>query len=210
MTRRLLVPMHRSSESSRFGPFEIRTRTREVYKHGIKLKLRPQPFQILYELLSRPGELVTRDELREKLWSSETFVDFEQSLNTSIKELRAVLGDSATEPQYIETVPRLGYRFIGPAEVIESPPPKEDSALFVPAVDPGIGRSSPWEKRNSAPAFAGPAGRCRSSCRCQVTSGSGHRFSGTTRSPTRPFPLLSFFLWRTCPVTRPRMPSPTD
>ena len=114
--------MHTSSESSRFGPFELRTRTREVYKHGIKLKLRPQPFQILYELLSRPGELVTRDELRAKLWSSETFVDFEQSLNTSIKELRAVLGDSATEPQYIETMPRLGYRFIGPAEVIESPP----------------------------------------------------------------------------------------
>ena len=143
MTRRLLVPMHRSSESSRFGPFEIRTRTREVYKHGIKLKLRPQPFQILYELLSRPGELVTRDELREKLWSSETFVDFEQSLNTSIKELRAVLGDSATEPQYIETVPRLGYRFIGPAEVIESPPPKEDSALFVPAVDPALAEAPP-------------------------------------------------------------------
>lgn len=82
--------MDTPSKSFRFGPFELRTRTREVYKHGIKLKLRPQPFQILYELPSRSGELVTREELRAKLWPSETFVDFEQSLNTSIKELRAV------------------------------------------------------------------------------------------------------------------------
>jgi DNA-binding winged helix-turn-helix (wHTH) protein len=102
-----------------FGSFEVRTRSREVFKHGIKLKLRPQPFQILEELLSRSGELVTREELREKLWSSETFVDFEQSLNTSVKELRAVLGDSATEPRYVETVPRLGYRFIAAAQAIE-------------------------------------------------------------------------------------------
>lgn len=130
--------MDTPSKSFRFGPFELRTRTREVYKHGIKLKLRPQPFQILYELLSRSGELVTREELRAKLWSSEMFVDFEQSLNTSIKELRAVLGDSATEPQYVETVPRLGYRFIAPAEVIEPAPPKEDSALSAPTLDQGL------------------------------------------------------------------------
>ncbi len=102
-----------------FGSFEVHTRSRELYKSGIKLKLRPQPFQILQELLRRPGELVTREELREKLWSSETFVDFEQSLNTSIKELRAALGDSATEPRYVETIPRLGYRFIAKAEAVE-------------------------------------------------------------------------------------------
>ena len=101
-----------------FGPFELHTRSRELYKHGVKLKLRPQPFQILNELLIRSGELVTREELREKLWSSETFVDFEQSLNTSVKELRAVLGDSATEPRYVETMPRLGYRFVAAAEVM--------------------------------------------------------------------------------------------
>src|SRR5271163_1067391 len=99
--------MDTPSKSIRFGPFELRTRTRELFKCGIKLKLRPQPFQILCELLSRSGELVTREELRDKLWSPETFVDFEQSLNTSIKELRAILGDSAAEPEYIETVPRL-------------------------------------------------------------------------------------------------------
>jgi len=108
------------SRNFSFGPFELRSRSRELYKHGVKLRLRPQPFQILNELLNRSGELVTREELRDRLWSSETFVDFEQSLNTSIKELRAVLGDSATEPRYVETLPRLGYRFIAKAEAMEA------------------------------------------------------------------------------------------
>jgi len=124
------VHMDRPPESFSFGPFELRTRSREVYKHGIKLKLRPQPFLILQELVSRSGELVTREELREKLWSSETFVDFEQSLNTSVKELRAVLGDSATEPLYVETVPRLGYRFIGTAKVTPPAAKKSKSIWF--------------------------------------------------------------------------------
>jgi Tol biopolymer transport system component/DNA-binding winged helix-turn-helix (wHTH) protein len=108
------------SRNFSFGPFELHSRSRELYKHGVKLKLRPQPFQILNELLNRSGELVTREELRGRLWSSETFVDFEQSLNTSIKELRAALGDSATEPRYVETIPRLGYRFIAKAQVMEA------------------------------------------------------------------------------------------
>jgi len=131
----------------RFGSFELRTRTRELYKHGIKLKLRHQPFQVLSELLSRPGELVSREELRQKLWSSETFVDFEQSLNTSIKELRAVLGDSATEPQFVETVPRLGYRFIAPTEAIEPPITKGDSVGSTPAVDSVPVGASPGRER---------------------------------------------------------------
>lgn len=111
--------MDKSNGRYTFGPFELRTRSREAYKNGIKLKLRPQPFQILEELIHRRGELVTREELREKLWSSETFVDFAQSLNTSVKELRAALGDSATEPKYVETVPRLGYRFIAASQLME-------------------------------------------------------------------------------------------
>ncbi len=108
------------SRNFSFGPFELHTRSRELYKHGVRLKLRPQPFQILNELLNRSGELVTREELRDRLWSLDTFVDFEQSLNTSIKELRAVLGDSAAEPRYVETIPRLGYRFIAKAQEMEA------------------------------------------------------------------------------------------
>jgi TolB-like protein/DNA-binding winged helix-turn-helix (wHTH) protein/Tfp pilus assembly protein PilF len=114
--------LDKASETFNFGPFELRTRSRELYKQGIKLKLRPQPCLILIELLSRPGELITREQLREKLWSSDTFVDFEQSLNTAVKELRAVLGDSAEEPRYVETVPKFGYRFIAQTETVKSAP----------------------------------------------------------------------------------------
>ena len=102
----------------RFGPFEVNTGARELSKHGTKVKLRGQPYLILEVLLDRAGEVVTRDEVREKLWPADTFVDFEHGLNTSVKKLRQVLCDSAEEPRYIETVPRLGYRFIAPVEMV--------------------------------------------------------------------------------------------
>src|SRR6266849_7054279 len=105
----------------RFGPYELRPRTRELYKAGTKLKLRPQPFQILNVLVERAGDVVSREELRQLLWSAETFVDFEHGLNTSIKELRGVLSDSASEPRYIETLPKLGYRIMVPVDVSEPP-----------------------------------------------------------------------------------------
>jgi DNA-binding winged helix-turn-helix (wHTH) protein len=98
----------------RFGPFELRARTRELYKNGVRLKVRPQPFQILLALLARSGDIVSREELRRLLWSAETFVDFEHGVNTAIKELRGLLNDSAGEPRYIETLPKLGYRVIVP------------------------------------------------------------------------------------------------
>lgn len=98
---------------TRFGAFEVDLRSGEVYKHGIRLKLQVQPYQVLTLLLKRPGELVTREELRQSLWPEDTFVDFDTGLNTAIKKLRDVLGDSADEPRYIETLPRRGYRFIG-------------------------------------------------------------------------------------------------
>jgi TolB-like protein/DNA-binding winged helix-turn-helix (wHTH) protein/Tfp pilus assembly protein PilF len=101
----------------RFGPFESRPRVRELYKHGVKLKVRPQPLQVLNVLLSHAGQVVTREQFREQVWSSETFVDFEHGLNTSVKEIRAVLGDSADEPRYIQTLPRIGYRFVAPVNV---------------------------------------------------------------------------------------------
>jgi len=96
----------------RFGPFELRARTRELYKNGIRLKVRPQPFRVLLALLTSSEDIVSREELRRLLWSAETFVDFEHGLNTAIKELRGLLNDSAGEPRYIETLPKLGYRVI--------------------------------------------------------------------------------------------------
>ena len=104
----------------RFGSFELRTETGELSKRGIRLRLQTKPLHILELLLSRPGELITREELCNRLWP-ETYVDFESGLNTAINRLRAALGDSADSPRYIETLPRLGYRFLSPVEVSEEP-----------------------------------------------------------------------------------------
>ena len=101
---------------TRFGPFEVELRSGELYKHGIRLKIQDQPFQLLVILLARPGEVVAREELRQKLWPADTFVDFDTGLNSAIKKLRDVLADSAEEPRYIETLPRRGYRFIAQVE----------------------------------------------------------------------------------------------
>jgi len=95
-----------------FGVFEVDLRSAELRKHGIRIKLQEQPFQILAYLLDHPGDVVTREELRQKLWPAHTFVDFDRSLNKAMTKLRSALGDSAENPRYIETVPRHGYRFL--------------------------------------------------------------------------------------------------
>jgi len=102
----------------RFGVFEVDLRTGELRKQGLKVKLHGQPFQVLSMLLERPGELVTREEIREKLWPGDTFIVFEQSVNSSIKRLREALGDDAAAPRFIETLPRHGYRFIAAVESV--------------------------------------------------------------------------------------------
>ncbi len=96
----------------RFGPFQVDLASGELHKHGVRLRLQEQPFQILVMLLENPGEVVTRDELRNKLWSADTFVDFDVGLNNAVLRLRNALGDSADAPRFIETLPRRGYRFI--------------------------------------------------------------------------------------------------
>jgi eukaryotic-like serine/threonine-protein kinase len=104
----------------RFGIFELRAETGELSKNGIRIKLQTRPCQVLEALLERPGELVTREELCARLWPSGTFVDFESGLNTATNRLRAALGDSAETPRYIETLPRLGYRFICPVTEVDA------------------------------------------------------------------------------------------
>src|SRR5215467_1361733 len=103
-----------SNDRSRacFGPYEVDLHTHELWKFGTRLKLVGQPFEILSVLLSRPGELVTREELRSRLWPADTFVDFNHGLNAAVNKLRDALSDSAEAPRYIETLPRRGYRFI--------------------------------------------------------------------------------------------------
>jgi TolB-like protein/DNA-binding winged helix-turn-helix (wHTH) protein/Tfp pilus assembly protein PilF len=105
-----------------FGPFQLDLRAAELRRNGDKTKLPEQPFQVLAALLEKPGEVVTRDELRQRLWGDDTFVDFEHGLNTAVKRLREALGDSADCPRFIETLPRHGYRLIIPVEKPEPQP----------------------------------------------------------------------------------------
>ncbi|MGH9496375.1 MAG: winged helix-turn-helix domain-containing protein [Candidatus Sulfotelmatobacter sp.] len=100
----------------RFGVFELDLSAGELRKSGVKLRLQGQPFQVLALLLDRAGEVVTRDELQRRLWPSDTFVDFDHSLNTAINKVRDALGDSASSPRYVETLARRGYRFIAPVQ----------------------------------------------------------------------------------------------
>ncbi len=110
------------SQTLRFAAFEVDLRAGELRKSGIKIKIQEKPFQILALLLERPGELITREELREKLWTANTFVDFDHSLGTAIAKLRQGLGDSAQNPRFVETVSSRGYRFLVPVEnVLQAP-----------------------------------------------------------------------------------------
>ena len=104
----------------RFGPYTLDVRAGELRKFGTKLRMGEQPFQILLILLERPGEMVTREELRAKLWANDTFVDFDHGLNSAVQRLRDCLSDSAAKPSWIETLPRRGYRFIGQVEWSEN------------------------------------------------------------------------------------------
>jgi TolB-like protein/tetratricopeptide (TPR) repeat protein len=100
--------------NTRFGAFEVDLEGRRLLKKGTQIPLREQSFQVLAALIDRPGEIVTREELRKRLWSSDTFVDFEVALNSAVSRLRDALGDSADEPSFIETIPKRGYRFVAP------------------------------------------------------------------------------------------------
>jgi len=104
------------TNSYRFSVFEADLRTGELRKGGVRVKLQDQPFQILAMLLENPGELVTREDLRQRLWPSDTFVDFDHSLNSAVKKLRQALSDDPDVPRFVETVPRRGYRFIAPVQ----------------------------------------------------------------------------------------------
>lgn len=157
----------------RFGVFDLDLRTGELRKRGAKVRLQDQPFQVLAILLEKRGELVTREDLRQRLWTADTFVDFDHGLNKAINKLRDALGDSAVSPRFIETVARRGYRFIGDVTAAdnavrpdarmhatgESLAPDDFERLQVPERVPeqvGIGahRSWPYAWMIAAVAFA--------------------------------------------------------
>src|SRR5437763_13665993 len=100
----------------RFGAFELDLDAGEIRENGRRVKLQPQPFKLLVLLTSRPGSLISREEIRSELWPEGTFVDFDQSVNFAVKQIRDAFRDSASQPVYLETVPRQGYRFVAPGE----------------------------------------------------------------------------------------------
>jgi len=134
----------------RFGVFELDTHAGELFKHGIRIKIQDQPFQVLLMLLDRSGEVVTREELRQRLWTEQTFVDFDHSLNIAVNKLRDCLGDSAENPRFVETLPRRGYRFLVPVTLVKeevvSLPDKPDKAARA------VSRPSGQEMRAAASA----------------------------------------------------------
>src|SRR5215475_12763124 len=137
----MAVVSENEARTVRFGVFELDLKAGELRRNGSKIRLQEQPFQILVSLLEQPGKVVTRDELRNKLWPVDTFVDFDHSLNAAIRRLRDALGDSADTPRFVETVARRGYRFIAPVTngagstvetAAESPRPERESAPSTP------------------------------------------------------------------------------
>jgi len=136
--------------SVRFGPFEVDFDSGELRKSGLKLRLTGQPFEILSMLLQKPGEVVTREQLRQRLWPGNTFVDYEHSLNAAVNKLREVLSDSADRPLYVETLPRRGYRFIAPIQTTAPAAPPVHVA-FPPEPSPSAGAiAAPEEPRPAA------------------------------------------------------------
>jgi TolB-like protein/DNA-binding winged helix-turn-helix (wHTH) protein/tetratricopeptide (TPR) repeat protein len=127
----------RTQRVLRFGPFTVDLEARSAYKETRRLKLQDQPFQVLAFLLERPGELITREELRQRLWAADTLVDFDHGLNIAINKVREALGDSADEPRFIQTVPRRGYRFLGVLQsekVLTEAGPVEHAATSGPRI----------------------------------------------------------------------------
>ena len=115
------MPMPSSNREAgllRFGVFEVDLAAGELRKNGARIRLQEQPFQVLTALLQNAGQVVTRDELREKIWPADTFVDFDHSLNTAVNKIRESLGDSASSPRFVETLARRGYRFIAPVDSV--------------------------------------------------------------------------------------------
>jgi DNA-binding winged helix-turn-helix (wHTH) protein len=141
----------------RFGLYELDSGSGEVRKDGkLRLRLQGQPLEVLLQLVSRPGDVVTREELRQLLWPADTFVDYDHSLNTAVNKLRDALGDSAENPRFIQTIPRRGYRFIaavqiGPAAVAEAAPQVQESPEKPAAAAEGLALAAAGDaKRNFA------------------------------------------------------------
>jgi TolB-like protein/DNA-binding winged helix-turn-helix (wHTH) protein/Flp pilus assembly protein TadD len=123
---------HQARGRLRFGVFELDLRAGELRKHGLRVRLQEQPFQVLTALLERPGEVVTREEIQKRLWPADTFVDFDHGLNKTINKIREALGDSAESPRFVETVARRGYRFLAEVKIVDTAPDRTSELATQP------------------------------------------------------------------------------
>ena len=144
-----------------FGSFEVDIVSGELRRQGVKIRLQDQPFRLLVLLLERAGDVVTREEVREKLWPADTYVDFDHSLNTAVRKLREALGDSAEAPRYVETLARRGYRFIAPVALRRTPQAAHSANAGVASVLP----SPAARPSTSARRLLIPCDRRRDLCR---------------------------------------------
>jgi cholera toxin transcriptional activator len=144
------VPQNHS-RIARFGVFELDLSAGELRKSGVKMRLQGQPFQVLALLLERAGDVVTREELQQKLWPSDTFVDFDHSLNTAINKVREALGDSASSPRYVETLARRGYRFIAPVQADNAKDTRPPEKVIA-----NVARNSPTSNTSAPPVAMHP------------------------------------------------------
>jgi Tol biopolymer transport system component/DNA-binding winged helix-turn-helix (wHTH) protein len=141
------------SSPFRFGAFELDPSTGELRKSGISIRLHPQPFRLLLMLLERPAQIVTREEIRSSLWGDNTFVDFDRSINFCVNQIRGALGDDAEKPRFVETLPRRGYRFIAPVELLSAPSARP-RLVPIPEIRPATDAAGPGPARAKRRRFA--------------------------------------------------------
>jgi TolB-like protein/DNA-binding winged helix-turn-helix (wHTH) protein/Tfp pilus assembly protein PilF len=178
----------------RFGQFDVDCRTGELRKQGMKLRVRGRPVDILLMLLARPGELVTRDELRSRLWAADTFVDFDHGLHAAVNRLRDALGDSADNPRFVETIPRKGYRFIAPVTPVHAEPVRDTVAPQSP--QPPVGPPAVDVSTAPAKVVAGPTA---------VATRASHRMLAITVAGLV-VALVAILWWRSGSSTAPSGP----
>ena len=119
-----------STSRYRFGPFDLDPLKEELCRNGARVKLQDLPYRLLLMLLERPGEIITREEVRQRLWPENTFVEFDNSLGVAVRKVRESLGDEADSPRYVETIPRRGYRFLAPVRTENTPAAEPREAVW--------------------------------------------------------------------------------
>ena len=193
LVERVLPWIHTTARETtvRFAGFELNLKTGELREDGVAIRLQPQPTLILTLLVSRPGNLVTREEIQQRIWGAETFIDFDTGLNSAIRQIRHVLKDDTGAPRFIETVPRRGYRFLAaiekvenngtvPAEQVFAAPDRSNAGeleLLVPAIKSRPRRRAKWPLAAGGAALAALAGGCHMVHHIS-RPGAGHRLSG--------------------------------